>query len=161
LGRLEGPAQPEAWAGGGREPAGGAAPDVGLPGSPGTSSGGTPPAGPPTRGGPSPKRRPAGPSTCPPPPASGRTGAGRRGGGARMGAFLKQRGESLTAKVRAENVLSEEQRKQFQSLGYLGNGGGGRVGRELPDPRRMTDVAQALDRATEQVQAKDCKGALP
>jgi Tfp pilus assembly protein PilF len=63
--------------------------------------------------------------------------------------------------VRAENVLSEEQRKQFQSLGYLGNGGGGRVGRELPDPRKMTDVAQALDRATEQVQAKNCREALP
>ncbi|HXO22066.1 MAG TPA: sulfatase-like hydrolase/transferase [Thermoanaerobaculia bacterium] len=75
--------------------------------------------------------------------------------------FLKARGEPLDPSVRAENVLTEEQRKQLASLGYAGTGGGGAVTGSLPDPRAMTDVAQALHRAAEEVQQGHCPAALP
>jgi choline-sulfatase len=75
--------------------------------------------------------------------------------------FLKAEGETLEAAVRPENVLSDEQRKQLASLGYTGGGGGGKVTGSLPDPRQMTDVAQALHKAAEEVQQGHCPAALP
>ena len=51
--------------------------------------------------------------------------------------LLKGAGETLDAEVRPENVLSEEQRKQLESLGYVGGGSGGAVRPTLPDPRAM------------------------
>jgi arylsulfatase A-like enzyme/Tfp pilus assembly protein PilF len=79
----------------------------------------------------------------------------------RLASFLQARGESLAVAVRTENILSDEQRKQLASLGYAGSGTGGRVSGELPDPRRMTDVALDLHRAAQQVQEKRCAEALP
>jgi len=76
-------------------------------------------------------------------------------------AFLTAHGETLEPTVRAENVLSDEQRRQLASLGYAGSGGGGKVTGSLPDPRQMTDVAQALHQAAESVQQGKCATALP
>jgi choline-sulfatase len=75
--------------------------------------------------------------------------------------FLRGQGESLDVPVRPENVLSEEQRRQLASLGYLGGSAEGPVTASLPDPRAMVDVAQALHRATQAVQEGKCAAALP
>src|SRR6185295_16799334 len=40
-------------------------------------------------------------------------------------------------------------------------GGGGAVGAELPDPRRMTATAQALHQAAKDIQENRCSEALP
>jgi choline-sulfatase len=79
----------------------------------------------------------------------------------RLRDLLTGMGEALESEIRPENVLSEAQRAQLASLGYLGGGGGGRVAAQLPDPRQMTEVAQALHRAAETVQQGDCAKALP
>ena len=73
---------------------------------------------------------------------------------------LKAAGETLDSEVRSENVLSEEQRRQLASLGYLG-GSGGAVRPDLPDPRAMADIADALHDAAADVQQGKCKEALP
>jgi arylsulfatase A-like enzyme/Tfp pilus assembly protein PilF len=75
--------------------------------------------------------------------------------------LLKRAGETLDSEVRPENVLSEEQRRQLQSLGYVGGGSGGAVRPSLPDPRAMADVADALHDAAADVQQGKCKEALP
>jgi tetratricopeptide (TPR) repeat protein len=75
--------------------------------------------------------------------------------------LLKGAGESLDAEVRPENVLTEEQRRQLASLGYLGGGSGGAVRPNLPDPRKMADIADALHDAAAAVQQGKCKEALP
>ena len=87
--------------------------------------------------------------------------AAMRTWGSRMAGFVRGLGESLDVPVRPENVLSEEQRRQLQSLGYLGGTAEGPVTSELPDPRAMTGVAQALHRATQTVQEGHCSEALP
>ncbi len=79
----------------------------------------------------------------------------------RLVGFLRAHGESLDMAVRPENVLSEEQRRQLASLGYLGGTAEGRVGASLPDPRGMTGVAQSLHLATKTVQEGRCAEALP
>jgi arylsulfatase A-like enzyme/Tfp pilus assembly protein PilF len=79
----------------------------------------------------------------------------------RLRDLLAAAGESLDAEVRQENVLTEEQRRQLASLGYVGDGGGGAVRGDLPDPRTMADVAQALHDAVADVQQGKCKEALP
>lgn len=79
----------------------------------------------------------------------------------RLRDLLKAAGETLDAPVRPESALSEEQRRQLASLGYLGGGSGGAVGGSLPDPRKMTGLAQELHRATELVQKNKCPEALP
>jgi arylsulfatase A-like enzyme/Flp pilus assembly protein TadD len=78
-----------------------------------------------------------------------------------LAAFLRARGEGLDPAVRADNVLTAEQRAQLASLGYSGGGAGGQVTGSLPDPRAMTEVAQALHRAAAQVQQGQCAQALP
>ncbi len=80
---------------------------------------------------------------------------------AALTAFLKARGEGLEPAVRADNVLSEEQRRQLASLGYAGGGSGGQVSGTLPDPRAMTEVAQSLHAAAAEVQQGRCTQALP
>ena len=79
----------------------------------------------------------------------------------RLRDLLKAAGETLDAEVRAGDALTEEQRRRLASLGYTGGGSGGAVRADLPDPRRMTDVARALDEAAGQVQAGRCGEALP
>lgn len=79
----------------------------------------------------------------------------------RLTGLLRAAGESLDMDVRPENVLSEEQRRQLASLGYLGGTAAGRVSASLPDPRAMTDVALALHQATQKVQESHCTEALP
>jgi len=79
----------------------------------------------------------------------------------RLTGFLKGMGEKLDVPVKPENVLSEEQRKQLASLGYLGGSSSGPVTANLPDPRAMVGVAQDLHHATEDVQQERCKEALP
>ena len=79
----------------------------------------------------------------------------------RLAADLARAGETLDQAARSQNLLSEEQRRQLASLGYLGGASaGGTVGANLPDPRRMTDVAQALHRAAAGVQQGRCKEIL-
>jgi choline-sulfatase len=78
-----------------------------------------------------------------------------------MKSFLHAEGETLEADVRPENLLSEEQRRQLASLGYVGGGGGGKVSGKLPDPRQMTDIAQALHKAATEVQQGHCATILP
>lgn len=75
--------------------------------------------------------------------------------------LLRGMGESLGVPVRPENVLSEEQRRQLASLGYLGGAAEGPVTGNLPDPRAMTAIALALHRATHTVQEGRCSEALP
>lgn len=80
----------------------------------------------------------------------------------RLRELLKAAGEPLDAPVRQETVLSEEQRAQLASLGYLGGGGsGGAVRGDLPDPRKMTDLARSLHDAAALVQNNKCGEALP
>ena len=75
--------------------------------------------------------------------------------------FLKGQGEKLDVPVRPENLLSDEQRRQLSSLGYLGGVAEGPVTPSLPDPRAMAGIAQALHRATQVAQEGKCKEALP
>lgn len=77
-----------------------------------------------------------------------------------LAAFLKQQGESLDLPVRPNTVLTEEQRRKLASLGYAGGSTQGPVRPDLPDPRAMTEVAQALHRATKTVQEGKCAEAL-
>jgi arylsulfatase A-like enzyme/Flp pilus assembly protein TadD len=74
---------------------------------------------------------------------------------------LKKGGETLDAEVRPENVLTEEQRRQLASLGYTGGGSGGAVRPDLPDPRSMAEIADALHDAAADIQQGKCKEALP
>ncbi|HEY0554683.1 MAG TPA: tetratricopeptide repeat protein, partial [Thermoanaerobaculia bacterium] len=80
---------------------------------------------------------------------------------ARMVGFLKGEGETLDTPVRPENVLTDEQRRQLASLGYLGGAASGPVTGQLPDPRAMAPVAADLHRATQTVQEGHCDQALP
>ena len=79
----------------------------------------------------------------------------------RLRDLLKAAGEPLDSAVRQENVLSEEQRKQLASLGYMSGGSGGAVRPDLPDPRGMADIAQALHDAAAAIQQGKCKESLP
>lgn len=79
----------------------------------------------------------------------------------RLDELLAAMGESLDTRVAVENVLTSEQRAALQSLGYVSGGGGGEVRSDLPDPRRMTAVSAALDRAVADVQQGRCAEALP
>jgi tetratricopeptide (TPR) repeat protein len=79
----------------------------------------------------------------------------------RLRDLLGAAGETLDEPVRAENALTEEQRRQLASLGYLSGGAGGAVRRDLPDPRAMTGVAQSLHEAAALVQGNRCPEALP
>jgi len=74
---------------------------------------------------------------------------------------LKAAGEPLDSEVRPENVLTEEQRRQLASLGYAGGGSGGAVRPDLPDPRGMADIAQALHDAAADIQQGKCSESLP
>jgi Flp pilus assembly protein TadD len=80
---------------------------------------------------------------------------------ARMVGFLKGEGETLDTPVRPENVLSDEQRRQLASLGYLGGAASGPVTGQLPDPRAMAPLAADLHRTTQTVQEGHCDTALP
>jgi choline-sulfatase len=80
---------------------------------------------------------------------------------ARMVAFLHGLGETLDTPVHTENVLSDEQRRQLASLGYLGGAASGPVTGQLPDPRAMAGIAQDLHRVTQTVQEGHCDQALP
>ena len=79
----------------------------------------------------------------------------------RLRDLLKAAGEPLDAPVRQETILSEEQRRQLASLGYVGGGSGGAVRRDLPDPRKMTALARSLHAAAALVQNNKCGEALP
>ncbi|MEA2600959.1 MAG: choline-sulfatase [Acidobacteriota bacterium] len=79
----------------------------------------------------------------------------------KLAAFLRGQGENLKAPVRPENVLSDEQRRQLASLGYLGGVSEGPVTGSLPDPRAMADLARDLHRVTQTVQEGHCAEALP
>src|SRR5215203_5939118 len=74
--------------------------------------------------------------------------------------LLRGWGETLELPVRPNNVLPEEQRRQLASLGYAGGAAEGPVRADLPDPRAMVDVAQALHRATRAVQEGRCAESL-
>jgi tetratricopeptide (TPR) repeat protein len=79
----------------------------------------------------------------------------------RLGDFVRGMGESLDVPVRPENLLSEEQRRQLASLGYMGGASEGPVTDRLPDPRAMTDIANDLHVASKSVQEGRCAETLP
>ncbi|HEV2845955.1 MAG TPA: sulfatase-like hydrolase/transferase, partial [Thermoanaerobaculia bacterium] len=79
----------------------------------------------------------------------------------RLAAMLAGMGEALEPEVQAGGALSEEERRELASLGYIGGGSGGKVRGDLPDPRRMVAVAQDLHRASAKVQEGKCPEALP
>ncbi len=80
----------------------------------------------------------------------------------RLRDWLGRLGETLTAAVRAENVLNDNQRRQLAALGYLGTAsGGGEISADLPDPRQRTAVAASLHDAARLVQEKRYREALP
>ncbi|HEV7667446.1 MAG TPA: sulfatase-like hydrolase/transferase [Thermoanaerobaculia bacterium] len=81
--------------------------------------------------------------------------------GEKLRSQVKQMGESLEGVFRANAEVSDEERKKLASLGYVTGGGGGAVVRDLPDPRSMTEIAQYLHRAAEDVQQGKCSEALP
>lgn len=78
----------------------------------------------------------------------------------RLASMLAGMGETLEPEVRAGG-LSEEQRRELASLGYVGGGSGGKVRGDLPDPRAMVELAQDLHRAAAAVQEGRCPEALP
>ncbi len=77
-----------------------------------------------------------------------------------LASFLKQQGDSLDLPVRPNTILTEEQRRKLASLGYTGGSTQGPVRADLPDPRTMTEVAQALHKAARTVQEGKCAEAL-
>jgi choline-sulfatase len=79
----------------------------------------------------------------------------------RLRSQLATAGETLDTAVRQENVLSEEQRRQLASLGYMSGGSGGAVRSDLPDPRDMAEIADALHAAADDVEKGKCVEALP
>jgi tetratricopeptide (TPR) repeat protein len=68
-------------------------------------------------------------------------------------------GEPLRGEARSGRRPDDEERRRLQSLGYLGGAGGGTITAELPDPRRMTDVAMDHDIAVE-FQSGSCEPVL-
>jgi choline-sulfatase len=84
-----------------------------------------------------------------------------RGWDERLVGFLRGLGEKLDVPIHTENVLSEEQRRQLASLGYLGGAASGPVTAALPDPRVMAGLARDLHATTQKVQEGHCKEALP
>ncbi|MFL6233354.1 MAG: sulfatase-like hydrolase/transferase [Thermoanaerobaculia bacterium] len=88
-------------------------------------------------------------------------GKAAQGWDGKLVALLRALGEKLETPVRPENVLSEEQRRQLASLGYLGGVAEGPVTGSLSDPRAMTGVARDLHAATRTVQEGHCDQALP
>jgi len=78
----------------------------------------------------------------------------------RLGRLLAAAGESLDQAAEPADTLSEEQRRQLASLGYLGGAGGGRVSSELPDPRQRVEIAKRLHAAAEGVQQGRCAEVL-
>jgi arylsulfatase A-like enzyme/Flp pilus assembly protein TadD len=73
---------------------------------------------------------------------------------------LQAAGEAVEQEARPDNVLTDEQLRLLASLGYAGTSSGGAVAATLPDPRRMTEVAQALHRAAEEAQHGRCRDIL-
>lgn len=89
----------------------------------------------------------------------------------RLQRLLAGMGEAVETTVQPENVLTAEQRRQLEGLGYLGASLGGSaagagaasaaVSNDLPDPRRMTQVARDLHEAARKVQEGRFQEALP
>lgn len=89
-----------------------------------------------------------------------------RSWGERLRALLASSGESIEARVQPQNLLTADQRKQLEALGYLGALAGGHddsraITPALPDPRAMTDLARDLHLAADLVQQQRCAEALP
>ncbi len=81
----------------------------------------------------------------------------------RLGRLLATAGETLADAARPSAVLSEEQRRQLESLGYLGGGAGAqaaRVAPDLPDPRQRVGLAAQLHAAAGRIQRGECATAL-
>lgn len=72
-------------------------------------------------------------------------------------ALLARAGERLEGEMRAENALSDEQRRALASLGYLAGASGGAVTRELPDPRERVEIAAQLSRISREVGRGRCR----
>ena len=83
-----------------------------------------------------------------------------RGWRERLDAVLAAAGEKLEEFEAPAPALTAEQLAQLQSLGYLGAGGGGRVARDLPDPRTRTHIARALHTAATAAREGRCRDAL-
>lgn len=77
-----------------------------------------------------------------------------------LASLLAAAGEELEPEVGAGSPLDAEQRAQLLALGYVGGAAGGTVSAALPDPRAMTDVAEALHRIHRAVQEGRCRESL-
>ena len=80
---------------------------------------------------------------------------------ARLDEFLAARGESVGGAAPLSEGASEEQLAQLRSLGYLSGVGGGTIGPDLPDPRDMVGVQDAINSAGTLVVAGRCDEAIP
>lgn len=78
----------------------------------------------------------------------------------RLERLLAAAGERLDQGVAPRDTLSEEQRRQLASLGYLGGVAGGAVSAELPDPRERVEIARRLHAAAAGVQQGRCPEVL-
>lgn len=78
----------------------------------------------------------------------------------RLDRLLETAGERRDRAAEPADTLTEEQRRQLASLGYLGAGGGGSVSAELPDPRARVEIARRLHVAAEGVQQGRCPEVL-
>jgi arylsulfatase A-like enzyme/Flp pilus assembly protein TadD len=78
----------------------------------------------------------------------------------RLEATLASAGEKLDDFEAPAPALTAEQLAQLQSLGYLGAGGGGKVARDLPDPRTRTHIARSLHSAATAARQGRCRDAL-
>jgi len=82
--------------------------------------------------------------------------------GSRLERLLAAAGENLEEARSPQSTLSEEQRRQLASLGYLSGAGtsGGAVASALPDPRSRVEIAQALHTAAARIQQGGCPEVL-
>lgn len=77
-------------------------------------------------------------------------------------ALVRRLGEELEATVGQGRTLSAEEEAQLRSLGYVGGSSAtSEVRSDLPDPREMVDVAQAIHQGSQLVAAGRCDEALP
>lgn len=79
----------------------------------------------------------------------------------RLASRLAAMGSSLETAPAAPKPLSDEEIARLASLGYVSSSAGGSATSELPDPRDMVDIAQAVHAAHALVDGGRCDEALP
>jgi len=75
--------------------------------------------------------------------------------------FLAAAGETVVGAAPLGAAITEEQREQLRSLGYLSGAGGGSIEANLPDPRDMVDLQESINEAGKLVVEGKCGEAVP